>query len=657
MSCSRLCMGLLLCLSSLCGIHAQFPAGFYHLDTYNGLSGNSIVHILQLDDDRMVFTSDDGVNIYDGMSYHHYPRKRATEYHLSYYRGAYHVYIGKNDILWIKNWYSLLLLDLRHERYISDPVSYLRQLGIKETVHDVFLDSERGVWAVAGDKVVNVSRRLAIPLRADYGVLQDVDVYGDNAYLFFSTGEVRCHSLKDGRLIYVSAAYPKAESSVYKGFSLTVRGHDGCFYQKRGGDKSVCLSFNTHTRQWKKLLEVPYTLHTIILNSRTSLCISCGKGLWNIDLTTGKALYQPALMMAEGGQVVPQVNTVFRDRQGGWWLGTYDKGLLYANSLRNDDASTKVDASRLVLKPLLVGLSVNGNPLTLSSGDGTKLLKESIPYVSNLNFGSSQDNLSFTFSALNYALPTHTVFRYRLFRNGKAVSQWTSPLQSTRNGDVSKRGTVTISFSDMRHGDYLLQVMASVDGHFKNAKATQIHFTIATPWWLTWWAYIIYAVLFIIVIIGLLSIRKTWKERNDKERKLMQRVQELIKRCNQYEAMEAEDGGDTLSTDDNAFVKKAIALVEDNVGSSYGVEQLSRDLCMERTGLYKKLSALLDQSPSMFIRSVRLRKAADMLVNTDKTVADISTMTGFSSPSYFSKCFQEEYGCRPSEYVDKHRKA
>ena len=402
---------------------------------------------------------------------------------------------------------------------------------------------------------------------------------------------------------------------------------------------------------------MPYTLHTIILNSKNDLCISCGKGLWNINLATGKTTYQPAIIMAEGGQVVPQVNTVFRDRQGGWWLGTYDKGLLYANSLRNDNVNIKAKASHLMLKPLLTGISVNGKPLTMSSGEGAKLLKESMPYVKAIHFGSSQDDLQFTFTALNFALPTHTTFRYRLFRDGNVINTWTSPSQSSRNSDTSKRGTMTVSFSNMQHGDYLLQVMASVDGHFHNAKATQIRFTIATPWWLAWWAYLIYTILFILIIIGLLYIKRAWQERNAKERMLMQRVQELIKRCNQYETMEAEDGSDTLSADDNAFVKKAIALVEENIGSSYGVEQLSRDLCMERTGLYKKLSALLDQSPSMFIRSIRLRKAASMLINTDKTVADIATLTGFSSPSYFSKCFQEEYGCRPSEYVEKGAKA
>ena len=83
------------------------------------------------------------------------------------------------------------------------------------------------------------------------------------------------------------------------------------------------------------------------------------------------------------------------------------------------------------------------------------------------------------------------------------------------------------------------------------------------------------------------------------------------------------------------------------------MEQLAADLCMERTGLYKKLTALMQQSPVVFIRSIRLHRAADMLREGRLSIADVAERTGFSSTSYFSKCFQKEFGCKPSEYVEK----
>lgn len=105
---------------------------------------------------------------------------------------------------------------------------------------------------------------------------------------------------------------------------------------------------------------------------------------------------------------------------------------------------------------------------------------------------------------------------------------------------------------------------------------------------------------------------------------------------------------------DTEFINRAVALVEQNLNTpGYSVEQLSRDLCMERTGLYRKLTTLLDRSPSLFIRDIRLRHAAALVKEKRMSMAEIAEATGFSSSSYMSRCFQEVYGCRPSEYAEK----
>ena len=113
-----------------------------------------------------------------------------------------------------------------------------------------------------------------------------------------------------------------------------------------------------------------------------------------------------------------------------------------------------------------------------------------------------------------------------------------------------------------------------------------------------------------------------------------------------------------ISANDSDFLNKAVALVEAHLNSpGYTVEQLSKDLCMERSGLYKKLNTLIDKSPSLFIRSIRLRRAADLIRKGGMNMADIAEQVGFSSASYMSKCFQEEFGCRPSEYAEKEQES
>ena len=97
-----------------------------------------------------------------------------------------------------------------------------------------------------------------------------------------------------------------------------------------------------------------------------------------------------------------------------------------------------------------------------------------------------------------------------------------------------------------------------------------------------------------------------------------------------------------------------MALVEAHLETpGYSVEQLSKDLCMERSGLYKKLTNILDKSPSLFIRSIRLKRAADLILEGRMSMAEIAEQVGFSSASYMGKCFQEEFGCKPSEYAEK----
>jgi len=109
----------------------------------------------------------------------------------------------------------------------------------------------------------------------------------------------------------------------------------------------------------------------------------------------------------------------------------------------------------------------------------------------------------------------------------------------------------------------------------------------------------------------------------------------------------------TSTNVDEELIKKALGHIEKNIANtSYSVELLSKDMFMDRTGLYRKLVAIVGQTPTEFIRSVRLKKAAKML-ESGIQVSEVSERVGFTTTSYFAKCFQEEFGVKPSHY--KHR--
>jgi len=112
--------------------------------------------------------------------------------------------------------------------------------------------------------------------------------------------------------------------------------------------------------------------------------------------------------------------------------------------------------------------------------------------------------------------------------------------------------------------------------------------------------------------------------------------------------------GEQVLTMDEAFLRKAKLTVEENLSTDdYGVENLASDMALSRSQLHRKLHALLDQSTTDFIRSIRLYKATVLLQQKVGTVTDIAYMCGFSNPGYFSKSFKKRYGISPREYLNQ----
>ncbi|TKG89379.1 response regulator [Puteibacter caeruleilacunae] len=108
----------------------------------------------------------------------------------------------------------------------------------------------------------------------------------------------------------------------------------------------------------------------------------------------------------------------------------------------------------------------------------------------------------------------------------------------------------------------------------------------------------------------------------------------------------------SLSGVDKRFLDKAIELLKKHLDESdYGVNELSRDMGMSKSTLYRKVIALTGSGSSDFIKSIRLKEAADKLLHEDKTVAEIAYSVGFASPSYFGNCFKAEFGMSPGEYI------
>ena len=106
--------------------------------------------------------------------------------------------------------------------------------------------------------------------------------------------------------------------------------------------------------------------------------------------------------------------------------------------------------------------------------------------------------------------------------------------------------------------------------------------------------------------------------------------------------------------DVSPFLARFKAVVEKHMtDSDLSVEELGAEIGLSRVQLYRKVKALTGRSPVELLRTARLQRARQMLLTTDKTIAEVAYDVGFSAPSYFTKCFRDEFGISPSELNNK----
>jgi AraC-like DNA-binding protein len=98
------------------------------------------------------------------------------------------------------------------------------------------------------------------------------------------------------------------------------------------------------------------------------------------------------------------------------------------------------------------------------------------------------------------------------------------------------------------------------------------------------------------------------------------------------------------------FITRFKEVVESRLADSdISVEDLAADMNLSRVQLYRKVKAVTGSSPVELLRTARLNRAYQILLTTDKSVSEVAYDVGFTAPSYFTKCFKEEYGMVPGD--------
>lgn len=312
---------------------------FYTLNTQHGLSDNNILQMMQLPGGQMVVKTQLGINLYDDNHFRFLPLKSKEAQEIRGYKGQSHLYVDGKNRLWVKDYQKVYAIDLSAFRLISHP---LDSLG-SHSIEDIFVDSKHEVWMImrqaseptANKILVNSLSQLHLILTPAWGELQDMDVDDHHVYAFCAHGVVAAYS-KDGKLAYVQQAYGKEDISKYSATSLVVKTPGGQFYQIRtGGDHhSIFLHFDPITRRYQTVYSCHYILHTLNMSSDRQALISSQHGYLMFDFKMGNQPQEvKELALPDGTSLVTGINTVYRDHDGGIWLGTYKDGLIYVSPL------------------------------------------------------------------------------------------------------------------------------------------------------------------------------------------------------------------------------------------------------------------------------------------------------------------------------------
>jgi AraC-like DNA-binding protein len=110
-----------------------------------------------------------------------------------------------------------------------------------------------------------------------------------------------------------------------------------------------------------------------------------------------------------------------------------------------------------------------------------------------------------------------------------------------------------------------------------------------------------------------------------------------------------------LTSIDEKFMQRLVTIIEKELANPlFDVATFVKESGMSRANLYRKLQALCGQSAKEFIRTIRLKRAAQMLLRHSASVAEIAFEVGFNNPSYFAECFRRQFGISPSVYASEH---
>ena len=304
---------------------------FTVINATNGLADNSAQALVCTQTGRMVISTLGNLNFYNGSTFTHIVTRREFHYPLPQYHGVYRMYFDRRHHLWLKMSGSVTCTNLTMEQFTLNTDSVLREMGCPMPVLDLFTDTLGHVWTLADEGLYGVEQKQVYSVLRNRN-LQDVDVFDNMLITFYDNGEEMAQDLATGNTMHRTRAYDWETAQRYASNSNILRYKDGYFQLRNGDHEAVLLYFDVRQQQWTTLMEKPFHMSNMALKDGR-LYIATQRGYFIYDPDTQEQEWIEELTLNSGEKIKVNCHTLAFDRQGGFWVGTKSRGLLYSKPI------------------------------------------------------------------------------------------------------------------------------------------------------------------------------------------------------------------------------------------------------------------------------------------------------------------------------------
>ena len=384
------------------------------------------------------------------------------------------------------------------------------------------------------------------------------------------------------------------------------------------------------------------------------------KGVWKM---TDKGTFKPTSLTYD--VLRSSANTMIFDKEGMLWVSS-NSGLFCYDVVQDklQHFTTTIDGLPSDQMSFFSGYLASDGQIYMGTYKGlavfqpSKLRQRPImlrPYFTNVCIGQN-DMLAMKEIVLEYNAPSLRIdygvpiysrrqniwYRYRL--EGASQEEWT----------IVQAGEQSIYVSHLAPGSYKLVLQASQEpNRWDDNMQTEMQIDVKPPFWLSAWGIFLYVFIASVICFLLLGV---WRHRIERQN-LCNQIAVLLRDQELMRNTQATSPYDLIkdiakNKTDNHLMEQIDDFLERNYkNQQLQVEMMAEHLNISKSTLYRRMREVTSLSPNDYIRLFRLKKAAKMLREEGMSIRDVSDVLCFSSVSYFTNSFSQQFGVTPGEYV------